>query len=338
MRRTKVCKHCGKEYLKRNKYYCSKECSIEARVNKIKINCAFCGEEFETVPSNTDSKFCSLKCKAKSQEKKLKCICKICGKEFIVFEKYNSGNGGTFCSQKCVSSQKIEKVCKHCCKTFKVKPSLKSQEFCNVKCKKLYSKNLCKRICEYCGKEFYVDYPSVSIKFCSKECRNKNSKVVRICLNCGKKFETRPSKKQRYCSLSCSNSAPHKVKALINNTLDRISSGSCISKTELLLKEDLEKYGFESQYISDFGSIDFAHTTNKIAVFVDGVFWHGREDNHWKSTSFASKIKKTKRRDSWQNKNMPKEGWVVLRYWDDYVRKHTDECVSDILSYLSNTK
>lgn len=299
--------------------------------------CDYCGKSFSHVLSKTP-KYCSIGCKANAQKKTIKCICLVCGKEYEVFKRYNSGAGSKFCSQKCRSSQKIEKVCKTCGQTFKVKPSIKSQEFCNNVCRKFYTKELCKKTCDYCGEIFYTKASSAQQRFCSNLCYSLSSTVIKTCYYCGKSFETKVSKKQKYCSLECSNAAPHKVKVLVKNTLDRIASGAHVSKTELLLKEDLEKNGFVSQYISSFGSIDFADPKNKIAVFVDGVFWHGRKDCHWKNTSFKAKIEKTMMKDVWQNTNMPKHGWIVLRYWDDYVRKHTDECVADILSYLNITK
>jgi G:T-mismatch repair DNA endonuclease (very short patch repair protein) len=300
---------------------------------RTKTICNYCNKTFSHVLSK-NSKYCSKECKNNAQRTSVKYNCFICGKEYEVFEKYNNGNGSIFCSQKCRSSQKTENRCKNCGKVFKVKPSQSFQKFCNKGCKKLYNKNLYKRRCEFCGEEFYINFPSSPNKYCSRECLNKSSKIILKCGYCGKDFSIIPSKKQTYCSLKCSNSAEHKVKILIKNTIDRISKGECVSKTELLLKEDLENNGFVSQYISEFGSIDFVNIENKIAVFVDGVFWHGKDSCHWKTTSFKDKIIKTKYKDAWQNENMPKKGWVVLRYWDDYVRKYTDECIYDILSYI----
>lgn len=303
--------------------------------NKIKFICRNCGKCILDVPSS-GRVYCSIQCKSKAQRKPILCVCEICGKNFEVFERYNYGNGARFCFQKCKSSQKIKKVCPQCGKIFKVKPSLLSQKFCSVKCKKenRYFERI--RICKNCNKEFMVEYPCRNTKFCSKKCKNDYRKVVSICATCGKEFKHRPSVNRKFCSLECSNNVPEKIKKLVENTMKKISRGEFISKTELLLKDGLLGLGFVPQFISNYGSVDYAHTDKKIAVFVDGIFWHGREDNHWAETSFADKIFKTKIRDKIQNKKFKKDGWVVLRYWDDYVRSKTDECLNEITNIVNN--
>lgn len=57
--------------------------------------------------------------------------------------------------------------------------------------------------CEYCGKEFKT-YCRRS-KYCSRDCRNKSmeKREFRICKNCGKKFEVRPSDRKIFCSIEC---------------------------------------------------------------------------------------------------------------------------------------
>lgn len=297
--------------------------------------CILCGKKIEDVPSKKRI-YCSRQCKVQSMKKKIKYTCTICGNIFEVFEKYNNGNPSKFCSQKCRSSQKITKKCLHCGKEFMVKPSLSSQKFCSRNCQVQSNIENKKRTCINCGKEFMVNYPSNQYKYCSHECRLLINRIETKCRKCGKLFMQLPSEHKNYCSLSCSNSAEHKVSILVNNTLARISKGECVSKTELLLKDHLVAAGFKPQYITEFGSIDYANLDKKIAVFVDGVFWHGRIDNHWRTTSFADKIRKNRKRDRWQNKHMKASGWIVLRYWDDYVRRHTDECVADILNHCCN--
>lgn len=302
---------------------------------RTKFICKHCNNEFFDVQSK-NRKYCSISCKAESQKNGIKHICVVCGKQFEVFKKYSDQYSPKFCSQKCRSSQKIKKVCKNCNIIFEVKPSQASQIFCTRKCQVAYSKFNCRTICRFCGKEFYKMYPSNDIKYCSDKCRYLSRKVKSICKYCGEEFYHMQSTNQSYCSLSCSNSAPHKIKVLVKNTMERIKNGECISKTELLLKDGLIHAGFIPQYISDYGSIDYACVDSKIAVFVDGAFWHGREDNHWRNTSFKNKIEANKLRDKKQNESLKKDGWIVLRYWDDHVRKYTDECIFDILSHLNN--
>lgn len=301
---------------------------------RTKSFCKYCNKEFSHVLSKKP-KYCSFECKINSQKRSVTCICKVCGKKYIVFKKYNEGKGSTFCSQKCRSNQKITKSCKNCKKDFMVKPSQSSQEFCNKGCKKEFSIVKRKRKCSFCNMIFFVDFPSTKIKYCSDNCKLLDKKKTSFCKTCKKEFLHRPSVDRKYCSIKCSNNDQTKVDNLIKKTVERIRRGDCVSKTELLLKKDLVKNGFTPQFITKFGSIDYAHADKKIAVFVDGIFWHGHDKCHWKNTSFRKTIEKTKRKDEWQNKYMVLDGWVVLRYWDDYVRKHTDECIDDILNYFN---
>jgi len=66
------CKNCGREFFTvpavvaaGNGKYCSRECSNQAKIRKIKKNCLYCNDEFMIVPSKVElghGKFCSKKC------------------------------------------------------------------------------------------------------------------------------------------------------------------------------------------------------------------------------------------------------------------------------------
>jgi DNA mismatch endonuclease Vsr len=298
------------------------------------INCKYCGDKIV----NNNIKYCSRQCKVEAQKKQVEHKCIICGKLYTTFEKYNNGNGSKFCSQKCRSNQKFEKVCLYCGKTFLIKPSAYyGFDFCSIKCKVSNGDKYRKRICKNCNKEFYVSYPSVKKSFCSKECKSDYAKITTICALCGKEFKHRPSIKRKYCSTKCSNNVKEKVDKFIKQTIDRIENGECVSKVELLLKPGLIKLGFTPQYISEYGSIDYAYINKKIAVFVDGVFWHGRDDyDHWKNTSFVDKINKTKKRDKWQNNKFKEDGWLVFRFWEDQINSNIDECLNVVKEATNN--
>lgn len=81
------------------------------------------------------------------------------------------------------------------------------------------------------------------------------------------------------------------------------------------------------------GSPDIAIRKYKIAIFVDGEFWHGY---NW--TDKKSKLKRN--RDYWIQKieeNMARDvridkellalGWTPVHFWSKEVLKKTDECV-----------
>ena len=79
-----------------------------------------------------------------------------------------------------------------------------------------------------------------------------------------------------------------------------------------------EGYAYRLQYGSH--KIDVAFPKEKVAVFVDGCFWHGcprcfrlPEDNR---SYWLKKLRDNKRRDCQQTLLLRKKGWKVLRIWE----------------------
>lgn len=57
----------------------------------------------------------------------------------------------------------------------------------------------------------------------------------------------------------------------------------------------------------------------RLAVFVDGAFWHGHPDKYWKGRSgpyWDAKIGRNMERDQLVNRELTAAGWRVLRLWD----------------------
>ncbi|MBR1516685.1 MAG: very short patch repair endonuclease [Bacteroidales bacterium] len=84
-----------------------------------------------------------------------------------------------------------------------------------------------------------------------------------------------------------------------------------------------------------FGRPDFCFKGLKIAVFCDGVFWHGRdyelrkESLHLKPY-WAAKIERNIARDHLVNTRLAEEGWQVLRLWEDEIRQSPSQCADRI--------
>jgi len=85
------------------------------------------------------------------------------------------------------------------------------------------------------------------------------------------------------------------------------------------------------------GRPDVAFTRWKVAVFVDGVFWHGHPD-HWQpdraSDYWRVKIAKTQERDRAADETLAALGWSVVRIWDHDLLAHTAACVSQVIRIL----
>jgi DNA mismatch endonuclease (patch repair protein) len=68
-----------------------------------------------------------------------------------------------------------------------------------------------------------------------------------------------------------------------------------------------------------FGSPDFVFPKKKIAVFVDGEFWHGHptlgQVPETNTEFWIRKIEKNKARDRLVNQTLEEKGWIVVRIW-----------------------
>lgn len=106
---------------------------------------------------------------------------------------------------------------------------------------------------------------------------------------------------------------------------------------EVLLRKALWKKGirYRKNYKQLPGKPDIAITKYKIAIFCDGEFFHGRDWEVLKprlekgnnSEFWISKISRNRERDDEVNKQLLFEGWTVIRFWGNDIKKCTEECV-----------
>jgi DNA mismatch endonuclease (patch repair protein) len=106
------------------------------------------------------------------------------------------------------------------------------------------------------------------------------------------------------------------------------------SKIEIRMKNALDQSGVNYEYQPKlFGRPDFL-VESKIAVFCDSSFWHGRNWANLKKKLSAGywqdHIGKNRERDVLVNKALKKQGYIVLRFWDDEIRKNVEACVRTI--------
>lgn len=97
------------------------------------------------------------------------------------------------------------------------------------------------------------------------------------------------------------------------------------TKAERLLRQVLDELGL--QYETDTCPIpnftrraDILFPHEKIAVFVDGCFWHGCPiHGTWAKANaefWRKKIEANKRRDEDTNRKLTEHGWQVVRVWE----------------------
>lgn len=108
------------------------------------------------------------------------------------------------------------------------------------------------------------------------------------------------------------------------------------TKPEITLRRALWAEGIRGWrcHRSDLpGKPDLAFTRWKIAIFVDGRFWHGHPDYFTPGKSGAywdAKIARTQERDRLANERLQASGWTTLRFWDFEVEQDTRGCVDRV--------
>lgn len=90
------------------------------------------------------------------------------------------------------------------------------------------------------------------------------------------------------------------------------------------------------------GKPDFAWPNQRIALFIDGCFWHGHRcgKNITPKTNtalWARKIATNKKRDSRISQQLRRRGWCVLRVWECSLKKRPNICIGRIKSSLSRS-
>jgi DNA mismatch endonuclease (patch repair protein) len=123
---------------------------------------------------------------------------------------------------------------------------------------------------------------------------------------------------------------------------------SANTRPELALSKELFRHGlrYRKQYKIK-GKPDIVFVKKKIALFVDGDFWHG---NNWKirgmkslseeldrySEFWKEKILRNIERDKEVNTELEKDGWLVLRYWESDIKINLESITREILKYYQN--
>ena len=118
------------------------------------------------------------------------------------------------------------------------------------------------------------------------------------------------------------------------------------TKPELLLCKMLFARGhrYRKNDKSIFGKPDLTFKKIKLAVFVDGEFWHGknwteREKDHKTNAEFwKNKIETNIKRDKLVNSKLTEQGWTVLRFWDKEIEKNLTTCILEIESKIMELK
>jgi DNA mismatch endonuclease, patch repair protein len=124
------------------------------------------------------------------------------------------------------------------------------------------------------------------------------------------------------------------------------------NKTERALRQLLHKRGFRfRKYRRDLpGNPDIVFPSERVAVFVDGDYWHARilrergeaallvsiknpNVDYW-----ANKFRRNVNRDNAASLALATDGWQVLRYWESDVKRNLEVTVERIVAAVTRRR
>lgn len=116
------------------------------------------------------------------------------------------------------------------------------------------------------------------------------------------------------------------------------------TKEEISFRKELWKRGirYRINYKQLPGSPDIVITKCRIAIFIDGEFWHGydwikkRERIKDNRGYWIPKIERNMERDTEINEKLTKEGYKVFRFWTNQVNHELERCVSVIIESINS--
>lgn len=113
------------------------------------------------------------------------------------------------------------------------------------------------------------------------------------------------------------------------------------TKPEVALRRMLSAQGIRGYRLHTTlpGKPDIVFSKIRLAIFMDGCFWHGCEKccNRVIGTNqpyWSDKILKNKERDIRQQAALKKLGWKVMRIWEHELENEPDKCLRKILKLL----
>ena len=133
-----------------------------------------------------------------------------------------------------------------------------------------------------------------------------------------------------------------KTKEQISYNMSRVKNRD--SKIELMLRRELWARGLRYQKnVSDImGKPDIVFKRKKVAVFCDSEFFHGYD---WKNKKkeiksnkefWIRKIERNIQRDKEVTTGLEADGWIVIRFWGNEIKKDLKKCADQIETILSN--
>ena len=125
-------------------------------------------------------------------------------------------------------------------------------------------------------------------------------------------------------------------RAARSRVMSRIRSKDTLP--EIMLRNALWHSG--TRYRKYYGreKIDIAFPRKRVAVFVDGCFWHSCPlHGHMpksRETYWTQKLSANGRRSAEKDSRLSEDGWEVLHIWEHSIREDRVKCAKQVLAIL----
>lgn len=112
------------------------------------------------------------------------------------------------------------------------------------------------------------------------------------------------------------------------------------TKPEITVRKLLWSHGkrYRVHDRSVFGTPDISSKKNRVAVFIDGCFWHGCDkcykEPHTNTTYWRDKIHNNKKRRTFVIKQLRSEGWLVMEFWEHQINQDPGSIIQKIARNL----
>ena len=118
------------------------------------------------------------------------------------------------------------------------------------------------------------------------------------------------------------------------------------SRIETILAKALFAHGlrYRKNDKTVFGKPDITFKKYKLAIFVDGEFWHGKDweirkfDHKSNQKFWHTKIERNIIRDKEVYDKLTADGWKVLRFWGKDITQNLEQCIVKIKNTINETE
>ena len=134
--------------------------------------------------------------------------------------------------------------------------------------------------------------------------------------------------------------SPIPEKEITSKIMSRIKGKN--TKPEITLRQEMWKNGirgYRLHWKKAAGRPDIAFPSKKVAIFVNGCYWHRcsncnpsfpkTHQDFWKD-----KFKKNKERDKKKINDLQEDDWKVIVIWECKIKKNIEECINEIKDVL----